>query len=61
MNYLLVLILKFGKARDLAAKQAEAALKVLINSLFSFYGTSGVVFNYMEAAVLVTAYGRRIL
>jgi len=50
-----------GKAGDLAAKQAEAALKVLINSLFGFYGTSGVGFNDMEAAALVTAYGRRIL
>jgi DNA polymerase elongation subunit (family B) len=34
---------------------------VLINSLFGFYGTSGVGFNDMEAAALVTAYGRRIL
>ncbi|GCL36016.1 hypothetical protein SR1949_11160 [Sphaerospermopsis reniformis] len=52
---------ELGKAGDLAAKQAEAALKVLINSLFGFYGTSGVSFNDMEAAALVTAYGRRIL
>jgi DNA polymerase elongation subunit (family B) len=52
---------ELGKAGDLAAKQAEAALKVLINSLFGFYGTSGVGFNDMEAAALVTAYGRRIL
>ena len=34
---------------------------MLINSLFGFYGTSGVGFNDMEAAALVTAYGRRIL
>ncbi len=27
---------ELGKAGDLAAKQAEAALKVLINSLFGF-------------------------
>ena len=46
---------------DMAAKQAESALKVLINSLFGFYGTGGVGFNDMEAAALVTAYGRRIL
>lgn len=51
---------ELGKAGDLAAKQAEAALKVLINSLFGFYGTSGVGFNDMEAAALVTAYVRRI-
>ncbi|WP_254446742.1 hypothetical protein [Dolichospermum sp. UHCC 0259] len=29
--------------------------------MFGFYGTSGVGFNDMEAAALVTAYGRRIL
>lgn len=50
-----------GKLGDVAAKQAEGALKVLINSLFGFYGTGGVGFNDMEAAALVTAYGRRIL
>lgn len=50
-----------GKLGDMVAKQAESALKVLINSLFGFYGTGGVGFNDMAAAALVTAYGRRIL
>lgn len=52
---------QLGKAGDTTAKQAEAALKVLINSLFGFYGTSGVSFNDFAAAALITAYGRRIL
>lgn len=52
---------KLGKAGDVAAKQAEGALKVLINSLYGFYGTSGVSFNDYVAAALITAYGRRIL
>lgn len=52
---------KLGKAGDASAKQAEGALKVLINSLYGFYGTSGVGFNDMVAAALVAAYGRRIL
>lgn len=50
-----------GKLGDMTAKQADSALKVLINSLFGFYGTGGVGFNDMAAAALVTAYGRRIL
>ncbi|MBE9224767.1 ribonuclease H-like domain-containing protein [Phormidium sp. LEGE 05292] len=50
-----------GKLGDMVAKQADSALKVLINSLFGFYGTGGVGFNDMAAAALVTAYGRRIL
>ncbi|WP_017654841.1 3'-5' exonuclease [Fortiea contorta] len=52
---------QLGKAGDMSVKQAEGSLKELINSLFGFYGTSGVGFNDMEAAALVTAYGRRIL
>lgn len=52
---------RLGKTGDASAKQAEGALKVLINSLFGFYGTSGVGFNDMAAAALITAYGRRIL
>lgn len=52
---------KLGLAGDTAAKQASGALKVLINSLFGFYGTSGVSFNDYVAAALITAYGRRIL
>ncbi len=56
-----LLLKKLGKAGDTAAKQAEGALKVLINSLFGFYGTSGVSFNDFDAAALITAYGRRIL
>ncbi|HEY9690572.1 MAG TPA: 3'-5' exonuclease [Oculatellaceae cyanobacterium] len=50
-----------AKKGDMVANQASSALKVLINSLFGFYGTGGVGFNDMEAAALVTAYGRRIL
>ncbi|HEY9783202.1 MAG TPA: hypothetical protein V6D09_24070, partial [Leptolyngbyaceae cyanobacterium] len=56
-----LLLKKLGKAGDATAKQAEGALKVLINSLFGFYGTSGVSFNDFVAAALITAYGRRIL
>lgn len=52
---------KLGLAGNTAAKQAEGALKVLINSLFGFYGTSGVSFNDYVAAALITAYGRCIL
>ncbi|GAB1538378.1 hypothetical protein NUACC21_10380 [Scytonema sp. NUACC21] len=34
---------------------------MLANSQFGFFGTSQLTFNDMEAAALVTAYGRRIL
>ncbi|MBE9020491.1 ribonuclease H-like domain-containing protein, partial [Chroococcidiopsidales cyanobacterium LEGE 13417] len=50
-----------AKAGDIDASHAQSALKVTINSLFGFLGTSGLSFNDMEAAALVTAYGRRIL
>lgn len=52
---------QLAKAGDIDASHAQSALKVAINSLFGFLGTSGLSFNDMEAAALVTAYGRRIL
>jgi len=45
--------------RDADAKQQ--AMKVLINSLYGFYGTDGYGFNDMEAAERVTTIGRKIL
>lgn len=46
---------------DIVAKEKRESTKVLANSQFGFFGTSEIAFNDMEAAALVTAYGRRIL
>ena len=46
---------------DIVAKEKRESTKVLANSQFGFFGTSELAFNDMEAAALVTAYGRRIL
>jgi DNA polymerase, archaea type len=46
---------------DIVAKEKRESIKVLANSQFGFFGTSELAFNDMEAAALVTAYGRRIL
>ncbi|MCC5611261.1 hypothetical protein LC612_32065 [Nostoc sp. CHAB 5834] len=45
----------------MVAKEKRESTKVLANSQFGFFGTSELAFNDMEAAALVTAYGRRIL
>ncbi|BDA72435.1 hypothetical protein CAL7716_066010 [Calothrix sp. PCC 7716] len=46
---------------DITAKDKIASTKILANSQFGFFGTSDLPFNDMEAAALITAYGRRIL
>ncbi len=48
-------------AGDIDAKEKRESIKVLANSQFGLFGTSDLAFNDMEAAALVTAYGRRIL
>ncbi|NEU71738.1 DNA polymerase I [Hassallia byssoidea VB512170] len=52
---------KLAAAGDIVAKEKRESTKVLANSQFGFFGTSELAFNDMEAAALVTAYGRRIL
>jgi len=52
---------KQAKAGDKEADLIQSALKVLINSLFGFYGTGGYHFNDMKAAATITAFGRKIL
>lgn len=46
---------------DITAKDKIASTKALANSQYGFFGTSQLPFNDMEAAALITAYGRRIL
>jgi len=52
---------KKAKGGDKEADLIQNALKILINSLYGFYGTGGYKFNDMEASAKVTAYGRKIL
>ncbi|MBR8839141.1 MAG: ribonuclease H-like domain-containing protein [Stigonema ocellatum SAG 48.90 = DSM 106950] len=52
---------KLASTGDIVAKEKRESTKVLANSQFGFFGTSELAFNDMEAAALVTAYGRRIL
>ncbi len=52
---------QLAKTGDIVAKEKRESTKVLANSQFGFFGTSELAFNDMEAAALVTAYGRRIL
>ncbi|PMB50118.1 DNA polymerase I [Fischerella thermalis CCMEE 5205] len=52
---------KLASTGDIIAKEKRESTKVLANSQFGFFGTSELAFNDMEAAALVTAYGRRIL
>lgn len=52
---------KYTKEEISDAKQMEASMKVMINSLYGLLGTMGVKFNDYFAAALVTAYGRKIL
>lgn len=50
-----------AKSGDKLADHQQNALKILINGSYGFLGTGGYSFNDMEAAALVTAYGRKIL
>jgi DNA polymerase, archaea type len=50
-----------AKQGDEQADDTQNSLKEIINSLFGLYGTSCCTFNDMQAAALITAYGRRLL
>ncbi len=50
-----------AKAGDGNAQILQEAMKVLINSLYGFYGTGGYAFNDMDAAAKVTEIGRKVL
>ncbi|MCS3920760.1 AAA family ATPase [Fervidibacter sacchari] len=50
-----------AKAGDGNAQILQEAMKVLINSLYGFYGTGGYPFNDMDAAAKVTEIGRKVL
>jgi len=50
-----------AKEGDKEAEHMQQALKVLINSVYGFYGTGGYSFNDMQAAETVTRLGREIL
>lgn len=50
-----------AKQGDENAKITQNGLKVLINSLYGFYGTGGYRFNDMDAAEKVTTMARKIL
>jgi len=52
---------KRAKRGDQEAKVVQEGLKVLLNSLYGFYGTGGYGFNDMHAARRVTELGRKIL
>jgi DNA polymerase elongation subunit (family B) len=50
-----------AKAGDQNAQILQEAMKILLNSLYGFYGTPKYPFNDMNAAEKVTAIGRKIL
>jgi len=52
-----------AKARsgDANAQILQEAMKILLNSLYGFYGTGGYPFNDMGAAAKVTEIGRKVL
>jgi DNA polymerase elongation subunit (family B) len=50
-----------AKKGDERAHMLQDAMKILINSLYGFYGTGGYGFNDMSAAKKVTEKGRKIL
>jgi DNA polymerase elongation subunit (family B) len=50
-----------AKRGDAEAKVVQEGLKVLLNSLYGFYGTGGYGYNDMAAAQRITEMGRRTL
>jgi DNA polymerase elongation subunit (family B) len=50
-----------AKAGDANAQILQEAMKILLNSLYGFYGTGGYGFNDMTAAERVTEIGRKVL
>ena len=50
-----------AKEGDKNAQIIQESLKILINSLYGYYGTEGYSFNDMESASKVTEIGRKIL
>jgi DNA polymerase elongation subunit (family B) len=50
-----------AKAGDANAQILQEAMKILLNSLYGFYGTGGYGFNDMNAAEKVTEIGRKVL
>jgi len=50
-----------AKEGDKNAQIIQESLKILINSLYGYYGTEGYSFNDMEAASRITKIGRKIL
>ncbi len=50
-----------AKEGDETAKVVQEGMKILINSLYGFYGTGGYGFNDMEAAAKIPKLGRKIL
>jgi DNA polymerase elongation subunit (family B) len=50
-----------AKAGDANAQILQEAMKILLNSLYGFYGTGGYPFNDMTAAAKVTEIGRKVL
>jgi DNA polymerase III epsilon subunit-like protein len=50
-----------AKAGDPNAQILQEAMKILLNSLYGFYGTGSYGFNDMTAAERVTAIGRKVL
>jgi len=50
-----------AKQGDGNAQILQEAMKVLINSLYGFFGTGGYAFNDMDAAAKVTEIGRKVL
>jgi DNA polymerase elongation subunit (family B) len=50
-----------AKAGDTKAQILQEAMKILLNSLYGFYGTGGYGFNDMGAAAKVTEVGRKVL
>jgi DNA polymerase I len=50
-----------AKSGDAQAQILQEALKILINSLYGFYGTGHYPFNDMTAAEKVTEIGRKVL
>lgn len=62
LKYLTTERLRLKKLKDdKNAQDMSNALKIFINSSYGFLGVTGLEFNDMQAAALVTAYGRVIV